>query len=162
MVSEENLRFLRSRESSYWCSNVIRIGCFAHVMRKFFEAKEESPDFAPLDLSAIQKLYRIEREAKGRSAGEWRQLRCEESLSLLESIRGRSRIDRQRRFRRANSGWRSATPSINGRCLTRYVEVIEAEIDNNRPGLPVTCILCSTPSGAPLVDSPGEAMVRHS
>lgn len=112
---------------------VVRIGCLAHVRRKFFEAREETPEFALLVLSAIQKLYRIEREAKaeGLSAEARRELRREESLPLLESLRGVLEDRQATALPKSQFGMAISYALDQWEALTRYVEVLEAEIDNN-------------------------------
>src|SRR5262249_40411937 len=69
---------------------VVHIGCWAHARRKFFEARGEAPEFAEIVLCAIQRLYRIEREAKekditGQSLVE---IRRRESIPILEGLKG--------------------------------------------------------------------------
>ena len=112
---------------------IIRVGCLAHVRRKFYEAREESNGFPLLAVSAIQKLYRIEREAKekGLSAEERRELRREESLPLLESLRGVLEDRRMLVLPKSLFGMAISYALDQWEALTRYVEVLEAEIDNN-------------------------------
>jgi transposase len=112
---------------------VIRVGCLAHVRRKFFEAREECNGFPLLALSAIQRLYRIEREAKerGLSPEERRELRREESLPLLESLRGVLEDRRMLVLPKSQFGMAISYALEQWEALTRYVEVLEAEIDNN-------------------------------
>ena len=55
-------------------AEVIRVGCWAHARRKFFEARDESPALADPFLALIGELYGNERlwdgkEADGRSVG---------------------------------------------------------------------------------------------
>ena len=39
-----------------------RIGCMAHVRRKFYEARAEAPELATAVIAAMQKLYRVEKK----------------------------------------------------------------------------------------------------
>ena len=63
------------------------LACWAHVRRKFFEAKEEDPLCAKV-LAHIQELYRIEAElrAQGASPAERLAARQERSLPVLGTI----------------------------------------------------------------------------
>jgi transposase len=112
---------------------VEHIGCWAHVRRKLHEALKEAPQEATLALGAVQALYRIERDAKDRGLdpASLVELRREKSLPLLkklkvfmEGLRGealpKSRIGRALQY--ALGQWDS---------LVRYVDIGEAEIDNN-------------------------------
>jgi transposase len=112
---------------------VAHIGCMAHVRRKFFESREESPHDAELILAGIQKLYRIERQAKdegitGAALVELRRDQCVRVLDILgEYITDlvphtlpKSGFGRAVRY--AIDQW----PAIR-----RYVDVAEAELDNN-------------------------------
>ena len=114
-------------------AEVIRIGCLAHVRRKFFEAREESQGFPLLVLSAIQKLYRIEREAKekGLSVEARRELRREESMPLLESLRGVLEDRQALVLPKSQFGMAISYTLEQWDALVRYVDVLEAEIDNN-------------------------------
>ncbi len=44
-------------------------GCYAHVRRKFFEAKEQAPQVAGWLLRQIQHLYKVEAELRSERAG---------------------------------------------------------------------------------------------
>jgi len=71
----------------YAAGNVKQVLCWAHVRRKFFEAKETRPREAHEALAWIARLYEIEREAKSASDKERRALRQERSLPLLAQFR---------------------------------------------------------------------------
>jgi transposase len=47
--------------------NLLHIACMAHIRREVFEARSEAPLAADLVLAAIQKLYRIEAQAKAQA-----------------------------------------------------------------------------------------------
>ncbi len=63
---------------------VIRLGCFAHARRKFFEARKASkrPGLANQGLKFIDKLYKVESAAKKMTVEERHTLRQTESLEL--------------------------------------------------------------------------------
>jgi hypothetical protein len=62
--------------------------CWAHVRRKFFEAKESAPRTAGWILRQIQHLYRIEaRLREKRCSSKWRAvIRAQESRPIVERI----------------------------------------------------------------------------
>ncbi|HYC54488.1 MAG TPA: IS66 family transposase [Candidatus Binatia bacterium] len=110
-----------------------RIGCLAHVRRKFFEAQHETEDSAGTALAAIQRIYRIERRCRD---GDVRgpdliKVRQTEVLPILDELASffaylepktlpQSLIGKAVRY--AMGQW----PSIR-----RFVSVAEAEADNN-------------------------------
>jgi transposase len=110
-----------------------RIGCLAHVRRKFFEARDEAPDRAGTVLAAIQRIYRIERRCRD---GDIRgpallAVRQDEVVPILSELAGyfasleagtlpQSQLGKVVRY--AIGQW----PSIG-----RYASVAEAEADNN-------------------------------
>ena len=67
----------------------IHVGCWAHARRKYYDARAEDPRFSKLILSAIQKIFRVERTAKseGISGEALVALRRKESLPILEVIK---------------------------------------------------------------------------
>lgn len=112
---------------------VVRIACWAHTRRKFYDARAESPPFAELILAAIQKLYRIEREAKenaitGESLVE---LRRSEALPVLERIHEILLLHRERFLPKSGLGEAITYALSQWAALLRYVEVAAADIDNN-------------------------------
>lgn len=64
------------------------IACMAHLRRKVFEARDDAPVAADLLLAAIQKLYRIERQAKQckLAPAALRELRQTEARPLFEDL----------------------------------------------------------------------------
>ena len=112
---------------------VVRIGCWAHTRRKFYDARAERPSFAELMIAAIQKLYRIEREAKENAiTGEALvELRRSEALPVLERIRELLLLHRERFLPKSGLGEAIAYALGQWEALLRYVDIAEAEIDNN-------------------------------
>ena len=111
----------------------LRIGCLAHVRRKFFEAKSEAEDSADTILAAIQRIYRIERRCRDDSirGDDLVAMRQSEVVPILEELEAffkqleprtlpQSLIGRAVRY--AIGQW----PSIR-----RYTTVAEADADNN-------------------------------
>lgn len=77
--------------AGYEQTNATLAGCWAHARRKFIEAqtvqvkgKTGKADWA---INHIQKLYRIEKEIKDKTAEEKQRIRKEQSLPLLEQFK---------------------------------------------------------------------------
>lgn len=69
---------------------VIRLGCMAHVRRKFFDvlkASQEKSKAAQYVLKLIQKLYKIEARIKDKTIAERFQTRLDEATPILDKIK---------------------------------------------------------------------------
>lgn len=74
------------------CQNpdIIRVGCMAHVRRKFFDvhkASKKQGGSANFVLQKIQKLYKIEEEIKDKKIDERKQTRLTEATPILNEIK---------------------------------------------------------------------------
>ena len=70
--------------------DITRVGCMAHVRRKFFEthkASNKSGGEANRILKLIQKLYEIEKEIKEKSSGDRKQTRLTKATPILNEIK---------------------------------------------------------------------------
>ena len=65
------------------------MGCWAHVRRKFFEAKDSDPEPAETALAFIKTLYAVEEDARERKLipSERRALRQGKSVPILKTIK---------------------------------------------------------------------------
>jgi transposase len=70
-------------------SGVIRLGCWAHARRKFFDATKVKarPGLSNKGLKFIQRLYQVEDEAKDLGFDERKCLRLEKSKVILDEFR---------------------------------------------------------------------------
>lgn len=71
-------------------ANVTRVGCMAHVRRKFFEAykiSKKQGGAANCFLQMIQKLYKIEEQIREKSIEERKAIRQEQSKPILSEIK---------------------------------------------------------------------------
>ena len=66
--------------------DVTEVACWAHVRRKFFEARTSAPVPAHAALARIRQLYKIESAAEGFTADDRRALRQRESVPLLTAF----------------------------------------------------------------------------
>jgi transposase len=106
--------------------------CWAHVRRKFYDLEQAhaSPAAAEM-LARIGQLYEIERDIRGRSPDERRQVRQARARPLLDAMRAWLE-DIQRKASR-KTGLASAIGYALGRwaALVRYCDDGRLEIDNN-------------------------------
>jgi hypothetical protein len=66
--------------------DLVHAQCWAHVRRKFFEAKEHSPHQAGHALELIKELFLIERELEGKKEEKILATRRERSLRLTQEF----------------------------------------------------------------------------
>jgi len=71
----------------YESGDIVEVGCWMHVRRKFFDAKGSSPVYAHQAIEYIKDLYDIERDAKELSDEDRCAMRRERSRPLLDSIK---------------------------------------------------------------------------
>jgi transposase len=111
----------------------IRVGCWAHARRKFFEAQSTAPEAREL-LDLILELYQVERDAKERqlSIEEIYKVRNEKSAPVLERIRGWLEEHRPKHPPKSPLG--EAIRYVDGQwnALTRFLEDGRITLDNNQ------------------------------
>lgn len=114
-------------------SAVTLAGCWAHVRRKFYEAKDETPELSGRVLKAIGKLYVIERELREARAGpeERLEVRTARSLGIIEDLHHLLLDQRTRHLPQGGIGKAIAYALNQWPMLVRYVEDGRIEIDNN-------------------------------
>ena len=111
---------------------VLELLCWAHVRRKFYEARTSAPDLSHTALAWIKLLYAVEKEIKELSSEERYSVRQEKSVPLLHDFK--SWLDA--------IPWDQALPQSpicqaiqyvrNGwEALCRYTEDGDLAIDNN-------------------------------
>ncbi len=72
----------------FWESRgaIVEAGCNAHARRKFFDARDTSPQLAHEALAFFQQLYAVEHEAVGMSDDERLALRQAKSAPIMEAL----------------------------------------------------------------------------
>jgi transposase len=110
-------------------------GCWAHVRRKFYEAKEQAPQHAGFILLQIKQLYRIERKLRKHQAGpRLRQsVRVSQSRMIVERLRKvlAKLKDSHRHLPQSNMGKAINYALKQWPQLVKYLEDGRVEIDNN-------------------------------
>jgi transposase len=110
---------------------VKEVGCWAHARRKFFDAKDKSPEVCLEAIGLIRKLYNVEDEARGRSEQDRNALRQEKSVPLLDRFKGV--LNRwQQELLPKNPAAEAVGYCLNQwEALKRYAEAGYLQIDNN-------------------------------
>ncbi len=111
---------------------IVRLGCWAHARRRFYEARSESRT-AKVALASIQSLYRVEREARaeGLRGDELVAFRREHAGPTLEKLKGYLEERRAHFLPKSLTGDAIGYTLNQWSALERYLEVPLAEIDNN-------------------------------
>jgi transposase len=72
-------------DALYRTGQIVEVGCWAHVRRKFFDTREEDPEALKV-LALIQRLYAVEREGAAMKVEERGLLRQEKAAPVLAEI----------------------------------------------------------------------------
>ena len=112
------------------------IACMAHIRRKIFEAREDAPVACDQLLALIQQLYRVERRAKEEKLDRSGLLRArrEESRPVMENLGELLRLFADMRPPKTPFGKAMSYAEGQWPAMMRYLEVPEAELDNNSIG----------------------------
>jgi transposase len=65
---------------------ITRAGCWSHARRKFVEAEKSAPEIAREDVTLMDALFAVERQANDVSIAERRELRQKQSVSILAQL----------------------------------------------------------------------------
>jgi transposase len=114
-------------------SDVTEVGCWAHARRKFYESLDTSPAEASAVMAGIRRLYAVEARAKNEELAPdaTRDLRCRESLPILQAIREYLEMQKIAALPQSPFG-KAVTYALNQwEALVRYVGDGRLPIDNN-------------------------------
>lgn len=113
--------------------NLLHIACMAHIRRALFEARADAPLAVDLLLAAIQKLYRIEARAKaeGMSLEGRLELRQREAKPIFLEVGQLIATLRKDLLPKSPLGKALAYAENQWPSMARYLEVPQAELDNN-------------------------------
>lgn len=113
---------------------VLEVGCWAHARRRFFASLEAEKQSAEYALSAIRRLYDVERAAKqqGLDAEARRDLRQQEAKPLLDAMKPWLQALKPLVLPKSDLGDAVGYALRQWDALNRYLEDGCLEIDNNR------------------------------
>lgn len=111
---------------------VVEVGCMAHARRKYFESLPKSPEDASRMLALIQRLYRVEKEARehGLDAEARGRLRLEKSRPILDAMKKVLDDIATRALPRSLLGEAVTYMQNQWAALTRFVDNGRLPIDN--------------------------------
>lgn len=109
------------------------VACMAHIRRKIFEARDDAPVACDQLLALIQQLYRIERRAKEEKLDRagLLALRQGESRPVMENLGELLKLFAEMRPPKTPFGAAMNYAKGQWPAMMRYLEVPEAELDNN-------------------------------
>lgn len=112
---------------------LLHIACMAHIRRDLFEARDDAPLAVDLVLAAIQKLYRIEAQAKakGMSLEARLELRQREAKPIFLEVGQLITTMRKDVLPKSPLGKALTYAQNQWPAMARYLEVAAAELDNN-------------------------------
>jgi hypothetical protein len=111
--------------------DVIEVACWAHVRRKFFEARTSAPVLAHTALARIKQLYAVEHAAEGLSAEDRCALRQRDAVPLLTAFADWLTEQGRLVLPKSPIGQAIAYAQSNWAALQRYTENGDLSIDNN-------------------------------
>jgi transposase len=113
--------------------DLTHVACMAHIRRGLFEARADAPVAVDLVLAALQKLYRIEARAKadGLSLEARLELRQREARPIFTDVGQLIATLRQEVLPKSPLGRALSYAENQWPAMTRYLEVAQAELDNN-------------------------------
>lgn len=113
--------------------DLLHIACMAHIRRDLFEARSEAPLAVDLLLAALQKLYRIESRAKteGMTLAARLELRQREATPIFMDVGQLIATLRNDVLPKSLLGQALKYAENQWPAMARYLEVAEAELDNN-------------------------------
>jgi len=123
-------------------SRVTHVACWAHVRRKFDEARKSEPTLADEALEWIAKLYAIDRAAKerGLSLDELGALRREHAPAILSGFKAWLDVRQTQVLPEGPMGGAIRYALGRFEALGRFVEDGRFELDNNRAERALRCI----------------------
>lgn len=116
------------------------VACWAHVRRKFFEAKDNYKKLAFTALAYIGQLYQVEKKAKDLSAQQRRELRQKHSVPILKAFQLWLESETHHVLPKSPLGKAITYAKQQWRALCRYTEDGELAIDNNLSERTLRCV----------------------
>ena len=116
----------------YEDGQILEVGCVAHARRRFHDALQTSREHAMGALHVIQKLYEIERQAKGLEPEERHGVRQAQALPLFDELHNWLRVLGDHVLPKSPIGKAITYFVKNATALRRYLDEPQLRIDNNR------------------------------
>jgi transposase len=112
---------------------LLHIACMAHIRRGIFEARADAPLAVDLLLAAMQKLYRLESQAKtqGMSLAARLELRQRQAKPIFLELGQLIATLRKEVLPKSPLGRALSYAENQWPAMARYLEVAHAELDNN-------------------------------
>jgi hypothetical protein len=116
----------------YEAGRIQEAACWAHVRRKFYDlAVAHKSQTAAEALERIGALYAIEKEIRGRTPEQRREIRNERARPLLESLKQWLEATRCKLSRKSDTALAVRYALGRWEALLRYVDDGRIEVDNN-------------------------------
>jgi transposase len=112
---------------------VVDAGCWAHVRTHFVEIQDQFPNECKHVLDEIRAIYRVDREARGKSPDERLNLHQQKSEPVIDRLVAWMRDRLEQRLTEPNSSLGYAFKYVLGHLtvLTTFLRVAGVAIDNN-------------------------------
>src|SRR5271166_2097101 len=118
-------------DAIYAEKKIIEVGCWAHARRKFYDAKTSDAVRAHVAMAMIQRLYKVEKDAKDLDDAARGALRQEWSKPILTEIRAWLLQEKGRVLPKSPIGEAIGYALNHWQALERYIEAGWLSIDNN-------------------------------
>ncbi len=118
-------------DAIYAGKKIIEVGCWAHARRKFDEAKTCDTVRAHVALAMIQRLYKVEKDAKDLDDAAREALRQDQSKPILKGIHAWLVQEKDRALPKSPIGEAIGYALNHWPTLERYTEAGWLSIDNN-------------------------------
>jgi transposase len=118
-------------DTLYAGKQIIEVGCWAHARRKFDEAKTSDAVRAHVALAMIQRLYKVEKDAKDLDDEAREAVRKDQSKPILKEIHTWLLQEKDRALPRSPISEAIGYALNHWQALERYTEAGWLSIDNN-------------------------------
>ena len=118
-------------DSLYASKKIIEVGCWAHARRKFYDARTSDPVRSHVAMAMIQRLYRVEKDAKDLDDAVRRALRQERSKPVLKEIETWLLQEKDRALPKSPISEAIGYALNHWQALERYTDEGWLSIDNN-------------------------------
>jgi transposase len=118
-------------DTLYAGKQIIEVGCWAHARRKFDEAKTSDAVRAHVALAMIQRLYKVEKDAKDLDDEAREAVRKDQSKLILKEIHTWLLQEKDRALPRSPISEAIGYALNHWQALERYTEAGWLSIDNN-------------------------------